>query len=99
MILHGAGKNNGRQRLVDRQKMQQGTEPTVRGVTARFDSTLGSHSANEDEASTGPTGIFISDFLSFLILTLMMQTESVSETLVFNSALTWLIAQEDFVAS
>jgi hypothetical protein len=30
-------------------------------------------------------------------LTLMMETELVSETLIFDSTLTWLIAQEDFI--
>jgi hypothetical protein len=31
-------------------------------------------------------------------LTLILEKEQVSETLVFNSALTWLIAREDFIA-
>jgi hypothetical protein len=32
-----------------------------------------------------------------MTLTLMMETEPVSETLDFNSALAWLIAREDFI--
>jgi hypothetical protein len=35
---------------------------------------------------------------SFLTLTLMMEYKRVSETLIFNSALTRMIAREDFIA-
>jgi hypothetical protein len=40
----------------------------------------------------------VSDFQSLLTLSLMIETESLSDTLVCNSALLWLIAKEDFVA-
>jgi hypothetical protein len=33
---------------------------------------------------------------STLTLTLMVETEEISETLALNSTLTWLFAQEDF---
>jgi hypothetical protein len=39
----------------------------------------------------------MSEFWSFLTLTLMMETDLVSETLVHNSKLTLLIAREDFI--
>jgi hypothetical protein len=42
---------------------------------------------------------FIEEYRSVLTLTLMMETEPVSETVVFNSALTRLITREDFIAS
>jgi hypothetical protein len=44
------------------------------------------------------TDWYISDFWPFHTLTLMMDTMPVSEMLVFNSALTRLIARKDFIA-
>jgi hypothetical protein len=42
--------------------------------------------------------VYVSDIWSFTTSTLMMQTEDILETLVFNSALARLTAREDFIA-
>jgi hypothetical protein len=39
---------------------------------------------------------YISEAWLFTTLTLMKEMEDISDTLVFNSTLTWLIAREDF---
>jgi hypothetical protein len=62
--------------------------------------TLGS---NREEAMHVLTDKYIYIYILvtyglFLTLTLMMQTEQVFKTLVFNSTLTQLITQEDFSA-
>jgi hypothetical protein len=50
----------------------------------------------QEEAPIWQTGIKITDIWSFTTLTLKIETEEISEMLVFISNLTWLIVWEDF---
>jgi hypothetical protein len=59
---------------------------------------LATHRSDKNETSTRPTDINISEFWSFFISILMMETELVYKTLVFNRTSTWQITGGNFIA-
>jgi hypothetical protein len=96
--------NTGESMLKRIQNNQQ-TGHQVKRHSDRLDSNGSPHTltlpscwivCQQDEVLICQTGMYISNARSFTTLTLIMEMEEISETLVCNSTLTWLIAQEDF---